>query len=138
MGGWSIMKKIVLFIYVTLLASMGFSDITSSLFQNSFDAATDNSRPSPTSSNSNKKEFLNKTVAIVNDKPITSIELDQEVAKLQAMNSNPQFNQDILTIKRQALQDLISQQVLLQLAEQNNMNISGLFSFFIFFWGLTL
>jgi peptidyl-prolyl cis-trans isomerase SurA len=76
------------------------------------------------STNSNKKQFLNKTVAIVNNKPITSIELEREVAKLEAMNPNPQFNQDTLAIKRQALQSLISQQVLLQLAEQNNINIS--------------
>ncbi len=80
-------------------------------------------RPMP-STNSNKKLFLNKTVAIVNNKPITSIELEKEVAKLEAMNPNPQFNQDTLAIKRQALQSLISQQVLLQLAEQNNINVS--------------
>ncbi|MFT4693638.1 MAG: peptidyl-prolyl cis-trans isomerase SurA [Francisella sp.] len=117
------MKKILLLIIALSLVTTSFADITSSLFQNSFDSNTNNHRPMP-SRRSNKKIFLNKTVAIVNNKPITSIELDREVAKLEAMNPNPQFNQGTLAIKRQALQELISQQVLLQLAEQNNINIS--------------
>ena len=117
------MKKIFLLIMSVLLATTGFADITSSLFQNSFNSDVNSPPPTPRT-NSNKKQFLNKTVAIVNNKPITAIELDREVAKLQAMNPNPQFDQDDLAIKRQALQELISQQVLLQLAGQNNINVS--------------
>ena len=106
-----------------LLVTTSFADVTSSLFQNLFHTDINNSRHTPSIS-SNKKQFLNKTVAIVNNKPITSIELEREVAKFESMNPNPQFNQDTLAIKRLALQDLISQQVLLQLAEQNNINVS--------------
>lgn len=117
------MKKIFSYMIAILLVTTSFADVTSSLFPNLFHTDINNSRHTPSIS-SNKKQFLNKTVAIVNNKPITSIELEREVAKFESMNSNPQFNQDTLAIKRLALQDLISQQVLLQLAEQNNINVS--------------
>ena len=117
------MKIISLLIISIFLATLSFADITTNLFQNSFDGDINSTRPTAPPTNSNKREFLNKTVAIVNNKPITAIELDREVAKFQAMNPNPQFNQDDLAIKRHALQELISQQVLLQLAQQNNINI---------------
>lgn len=118
-------KKIVIFITLTIgIIGTSYTDVTSNLFQNSFDSSIDSQKPKPTSPNSNKKEFLNKTVAIVNNKAITDLELEREVSKLKASNPNPQFNQNPLDIKRQALQDLISQDVLLQLAEQNNINVS--------------
>lgn len=119
-------KGTVKFIALTICTiSLGYTDITSNLFQNSFNSSISSQKlQQPTISSSNKKEFLNKTVAIVNNKPITELELEQEVSKLTASNPNPQFNQNPLDIKRQALQDLISQDVLLQLAEQNNINIS--------------
>ncbi|WP_234384998.1 SurA N-terminal domain-containing protein [Allofrancisella guangzhouensis] len=104
-----------------------YADIASSLFQNSFNSDFNNNNQTSTTQlqNSNKKNLINKTVAIVNNKPITSLELDQEVQKLQASNPQvAQFNTDELTIKRLALQDLISQSVLIQLAEQNNITIS--------------
>ncbi|KFJ64839.1 hypothetical protein DR81_145 [Francisella tularensis] len=99
-----------------------YSDISSSMFQNAFNSGID--ATSPVSMNvSDKKYLVNKTVAIVNSRPITSFELDQELAKLEAMQPNSAFNTDPL--KRQALQDLISQSVLLQLAERNNIMISN-------------
>lgn len=118
-------KKIVIIASsICIFINVSFADITSNLFQNSLASSTNLQRPRPTASDPNKKEFLNKTVAIVNNKPITELELEREVVKVQASNPNPQFNQDQLAIKRAALQDLISQDVLLQLAEQNDINVS--------------
>ncbi|MDE5028303.1 SurA N-terminal domain-containing protein, partial [Francisella tularensis subsp. holarctica] len=74
---------------------------------------------------SDKKYLVNMKLAIVNSRPITSFELDQELAKIEAMQPNSAFNTDPLKLKRQALQDMISQSVLLQLAERNNIMISN-------------
>ena len=118
------MKKLTIIISLVLMLTNAYSDISPDMFQNSFDSGID--ATSPVSINTSDKKYLvNKTVAIVNSKPITSFELDQEVAKLEAMKSNSTFNTDTLKLKRQALQDLISQSVLLQLAERNNITISN-------------
>ncbi|AIT09159.1 peptidylprolyl isomerase [Candidatus Francisella endociliophora] len=120
------MKKILLFLTLSSIFINCYADVTSSLFQNSFNTDLSSAQNIPAQTSSNKEQLLNKTVAIVNSKPITSFELDQEVAKLQASQPNTNFNSDPLEIKRQALQDLIAQSVLIQLAEQNNIMISPL------------
>ncbi|MEY8715617.1 SurA N-terminal domain-containing protein [Francisella philomiragia] len=119
------MKRLLTSVVIILLTvSNGLSDISSSLFQNSFDSSI--SAPSDSSEMSeDKRHLVNKTVAIVNSKPITSFELDQEVAKFEAMNPNSNFHSDSLQVRREALQDLIAQSVLLQLAERNNIMISN-------------
>lgn len=118
------MTKLTIIISLVLMLTNAYSDISPAMFQSSFDSGID--ATSPVSINTSDKKYLvNKTVAIVNSKPITSFELDQEVAKLEAMQSNSTFNTDPLKLKRQALQDLISQSVLLQLAERNNITISN-------------
>ena len=118
------MKKLTIIISLVLMLTNAYSNISSAMFQNSFDSGID--ATSLVSINTSDKKYLvNKTVAIVNSKPITSFELDQEVAKLEAMQPNSTFNTDPLKLKRQALQDLISQSVLLQLAERNNITISN-------------
>ena len=118
------MKKLTIIISLVLMLTNAYSDISPAMFQSSFDSGID--ATSPVSINTSDKKYLvNKTVAIVNSKPITSFELDQEVAKLEAMHPNSTFNTDPLKLKRQALQDLISQSVLLQLAERNNITISN-------------
>ncbi|GMN90087.1 SurA N-terminal domain-containing protein [Francisella sciaenopsi] len=119
------MKRLLTSVVITLLTvSSGLSDISSSLFQNSFNSSINAPTDSPEISE-DKRHLVNKTVAIVNSKPITSFELDQEVAKLEAMNPNSSFNSDALQLRREALQELISQSVLLQLAERNNIVISN-------------
>lgn len=118
------MKKIIALTSLLLVVYNGYSDVSSSLFQNTLNS--DLSNPQSISSHPNKQQLLNKTVAIVNDKPITSFELEQEVAKLQASQPNSNFNPNSLELKRQALQDLIAQSVLVQLAERNNIMISPL------------
>ncbi|WP_180806698.1 SurA N-terminal domain-containing protein, partial [Francisella tularensis] len=118
------MKKLITIFLLMLMLNNAYSDISSSMFQNAFNSGID--ATSPVSMNvSDKKYLVNKTVAIVNSRPITSFELDQELAKLEAMQPNSAFNTDPLKLKRQALQDLISQSVLLQLAERNNIMISN-------------
>lgn len=118
------MKKLMTIFLLMLMLTNAYSDISSSMFQNAFNSGID--ATSPVSMNvSDKKYLVNKTVAIVNSRPITSFELDQELAKLEAMQPNSAFNTDPLKLKRQALQDLISQSVLLQLAERNNIMISN-------------
>lgn len=118
------MKKLMTIFLLMLMLTNAYSDISSSMFQNAFNSGID--ATSPISMNvSDKKYLVNKTVAIVNSRPITSFELDQELAKLEAMQPNSAFNTDPLKLKRQALQDLISQSVLLQLAERNNITISN-------------
>lgn len=118
------MKKLTIIISLVLMLTNAYSDIFSAMFQNSFDSGIDATSPVLINT-SDKKYLVNKTVAIVNSKPITSFELDQEVAKLEAMQPNSTFNTDPLKLKRHALQDLISQSVLLQLAERNNITISN-------------
>lgn len=119
------MKRLLTSVIITLLTvSSGLSDISSSLFQNSFNSSIDAPTDSPEMFE-DKRHLVNKTVAIVNSKPITSFELDREVAKLEAMNPNSNFNADSLQLRREALQELISQSVLLQLAERNNIIISN-------------
>lgn len=121
-------KKLLISIsFLSIFFYNGYADIASNLFQNSFNSSFGNNNETSTTSSqdSNKKNLVNKTIAIVNNKPITSLELNQEVQKLQASNPQiTQFNPDDLAIKRRALQDLISQSVLIQLAEQNNITIS--------------
>ncbi|WP_150463751.1 SurA N-terminal domain-containing protein [Francisella sp. XLW-1] len=119
------MKRLLASIIIMLLIiSTGVSDISSSLFQNSFNSSISAPADSPEMSE-DKRHLVNKTVAIVNSKPITSFELDREVAKLEAMNPNANFNSDSLQIRREALQELIAQSVLLQLAERNNIVVSN-------------
>ena len=118
------MKKLMIIISLVLMLTNAYSNISSAMLQNSFDSSIDATLPVSINT-SDKKYLVNKTVAIVNSKPITSFELDQEVAKLEAMQPNSTFNTDPLKLKRQALQDLISQSVLLQLAESNNITISN-------------
>lgn len=117
------MKKILLAFILLVSLNLSYADISSSLFQSSFNSGLSNN--ANITSTSKSKHLVNKTVAIVNNKPITSLELDQEVAKLQALQGNSGFNTDLLALKRQALQDLISQSVLTQLAEQYNITISN-------------
>lgn len=124
MGRWNIVKKIIALTSLLIMICNGYSDVSSSLFQNTL--SSDLSNPQSISTRPSKHQLLNKTVAIVNNKPITSFELEQEVAKLQASQPNPNFNSNPLEIKRQALQDLIAQSVLIQLAERNNITVSPL------------
>ena len=127
------MRKILLFL-AFLFMNIGYSDTTSNMFQNSSILNFANTNPSPsytnnisdtsTMTNSKGQEFLNKTVALVNDKPITYLMLEQQVAKLKA--TLPQAtNMSLLTIKRQALQELISQSALYQLAQQYRITVSN-------------
>lgn len=120
------MKKLLLCLSIILLSLINlYADVSSNLFQNSLNPGA-NTLPDPSKKNTYKnKKLVNKTVAIVNSKPITLFELNQEVAKLQASQPNSTFNTDSLKLKRQALQNLIAQSVLVQLAEQNNIMISS-------------
>ncbi|MED7819779.1 MULTISPECIES: SurA N-terminal domain-containing protein [unclassified Francisella] len=120
------MKKVFILILSIIIFTYGYCDISSSLFQNAFGPGANNSTLNQPSQSQNGKQLINKTVAIVNNKPITSFELNEEVAKLQAAQGiNPNLTPASLKLKRQALQNLIAQSVLIQLAQQNNITISN-------------
>ena len=128
------MKKLLLIIVTSIgIISTIYADTTSSMFQNAFNNKNTNSYnldPNSYNINSPKRSlgdnhFLNKTVAIVNNYPVTSLELKKEVEKLQATIPPSQMhNMDEITIKRDALQALISQSILLQLANKNGIKVS--------------
>ncbi|MDF2940171.1 MAG: parvulin-like peptidyl-prolyl isomerase [Gammaproteobacteria bacterium] len=71
-------------------------------------------------------QFINGTVAIVNDGVITKAELnlatDQAIAQAKEQGMAVP---DRLSLERQVLQNLISEKVALQLAQLNNINISS-------------
>lgn len=120
------MKKVFIFILSISIFTYSYCDISSSLFQNAFGPGANNTTLNQPVSSSNSKQLINKTVAIVNNKPITSFELNQEVAKLQAAQGiNPNLTLASLDLKRKALQSLIAQAVLVQLAQQNNISVSN-------------
>ena len=74
--------------------------------------------------NFNKIE-LNKTVAIVNNQPITLYQLNQETNRLLAtVSPNQRYGINENIIKKQALEELINKNLLLQIAERANINIS--------------
>lgn len=72
------------------------------------------------------KHLINEIVAVVNDEPITSDELDNEVLKVKAqLNSTPEAQlPDALTLKRQVLQQLINQTIALQMAKRQGISVS--------------
>ncbi|WP_150466570.1 SurA N-terminal domain-containing protein [Francisella sp. SYW-9] len=120
------MKKTLLFILSIAIFTNGYCDISSSLFQNAFGPGTNNTTLNQPTQSPNNKQLINKTIAIVNNKPITSFELNEEVAKLQASQGiNPNITPASLDLKRKALQSLIAEAVLVQLAQQNNISISN-------------
>lgn len=120
------MKKVFIFILSISIFTYVYCDVSSSLFQNAFGPGANNSTLSQPTPSSNSKQLINKTVAIVNNKPITSFELNEEVAKLQAAQGiNPNLTPASLDLKRKALESLIAQAVLVQLAQQNNINVSN-------------
>ncbi|ASG67711.1 chaperone SurA [Francisella halioticida] len=119
------MKKVLILILSITIFTSSYCDISSSLFQNAFGPGANNSTLNQPTQSPNSKQLINKTVAIVNNKPITSFELNEEVAKLQAAQGiNPNLTPASLKLKRKALQSLIAQAVLIQLAQQNNISVS--------------
>ncbi|GAB4223945.1 MAG: SurA N-terminal domain-containing protein [Francisella sp.] len=118
------MKKISISLLVALIFTNVYSNVSSTMFSNSFNSNFNN-MPSISSNLSEDKHVVNKTVAVVNNKPITSFELEQEVSRLKSMQPNAILSkEDELNLKKQALKNLISQSVLLQLAERNNITVT--------------
>ncbi|MFC4892672.1 peptidylprolyl isomerase [Pseudofrancisella aestuarii] len=125
-----LLKKRLALLLLFLIPIYSFADISSNLFQNSFNSNMPQMPTMPAKAApqvpSNQELAINKTVAIVNDKVITSLELDQEVQKVLATlpPSQTYDPQNQLQIKKEALQNLIAQSILLQIAQRNNIRIS--------------
>ena len=124
------LKNIAITILTLLVMQIAYADVTSNLFQNSFSSSTPNISNTPLNNSStlsnNSNVLLNKTVAIVNDKSITLLQLNTETDKIMAsIPAAQRYTLSDIQIRRDALQNIIAQSVLLQLAERNNIQISS-------------
>jgi len=125
-------RNILLIVFGLLSVQMIYADITSNLFQNSFSSSNPSIPANSIDKNSidnlskSSNILLNKTVAIVNAKSITLLQLNREVDKIMASIPLAQrYNLSDIQIRRNALQNIIAQSVLLQLAERNNIQVSA-------------
>lgn len=79
----------------------------------------------PTVAPAQGPQLINRTVAVVNEEAITLNQINQEVVKLRAQMP-PQQAQQVPTIQlqQQALQQLINQNLMMQMAKRQNITVS--------------
>ncbi|MCF6764427.1 peptidylprolyl isomerase [Thiotrichales bacterium 19S3-7] len=82
-------------------------------------------KPAETISSNAKINVINQVVAIVNNGVITSEELDAAVEQTKAQITDQGLSlPDDLTLKRQVLQQLINQSIILELAKRNHITVT--------------
>ena len=113
------MQKTFIIIFSFIIFNHSYCDITSALFNDNFDTMINKNI------DINKNKSINKIVAIVNEKPITSFDLDQEIKRNNNFGSSSKYNDyENIELKRIALQNIIVQTILFQLAERNKIEIT--------------
>jgi len=87
--------------------------------------AQDVAKPSILNQAEHTKVLLNKTEAIVNDKAITLIDLEKKVAEfMYRVSPEQQYSIDINNVRKQALNEIINGEIIIQLAKRSNVYVS--------------